>query len=42
MPITSMSSQALGSESIRNGMKEVLLNQTGLYEELRERAAAAP
>jgi type I restriction enzyme R subunit len=36
-----MSSQALGSESIRNGMKEVLLNQTGLYEELRERAAAA-
>ena len=36
-----MSSQALGSESIRNGMKEVLLNQTGLYEELRERAQAA-
>lgn len=33
-----MSSQALGSESIRNGMKEILLNQTGLYEELRERA----
>jgi type I restriction enzyme R subunit len=37
----SMSSQALGSESIRNGMKEVLLNQTGLYEELRERAGAS-
>jgi type I restriction enzyme, R subunit len=36
-----MSSQALGSESIRNGMKEVLLNQTGLYEELRERAQAS-
>jgi len=36
-----MSSQALGSESIRNGMKEVLLNQTGLYEELLERAQAA-
>jgi type I restriction enzyme R subunit len=38
---TSMSSQALGSESIRNGMKEILLNQTDLYEELRERAAAS-
>jgi type I restriction enzyme R subunit len=37
----SMSSQALGSESIRDGMKEILLNQTGLYEELRERAGAA-
>jgi len=31
----------LGSSTIRNGMKEILLNQTGLYEELRERAAAA-
>ena len=37
----SMSSQALGSESIRAGMKEILLNQTGLYEELRERAAVS-
>ncbi len=36
-----MSSQALGSASIRDGMKDILLNQTGLYEELRERAAAA-
>ena len=36
-----MSTQALGSESIRNGMKDILLNQTGLYEELRERAAAS-
>jgi type I restriction enzyme R subunit len=36
-----MSSQALGSAIIRDGMKEILLNQTGLYEELRERAAAA-
>jgi type I restriction enzyme R subunit len=36
-----MSSQALGSASIRDGMKEILLNQTGLYEELRERAAAS-
>jgi type I restriction enzyme R subunit len=36
-----MSSQALGSASIRDGMKEILLGQTGLYEELRERAAAA-
>ena len=31
----------LGSASIRDGMKEILLNQTGLYEELRERAAAS-
>jgi type I restriction enzyme R subunit len=37
----SMSSQALGSESIRAGMKEILLNQTGLYEELRERVAVS-
>ena len=37
-----MSSQALGSESIRTGIKEVLPNQTGLYEELRERAQAGP
>ncbi len=36
-----MSSQALGSATIRDGMKDILLNQTGLYEELRERAAAA-
>ncbi|MCP9788042.1 type I restriction endonuclease subunit R [Cyanobium sp. Maggiore-St4-Cus] len=36
-----MSSQALGSATIRDGMKEILLGQTGLYEELRERAAAA-
>jgi type I restriction enzyme, R subunit len=36
-----MSSQALGSPTIRDGMKEILLGQTGLYEELRERAAAA-
>ena len=36
-----MSSQALGSVSIREGMKEILLNQTGLYEELRDRAAAS-
>jgi len=36
-----MSSQALTSAGIRDGMKEILLNKTGLYEELRERAAAA-
>jgi type I restriction enzyme R subunit len=36
-----MSSQALGSASIRDGMKDILLNQTGLYEELRDRAAAS-
>jgi type I restriction enzyme R subunit len=36
-----MSSQALSSATIRDGMKEILLNQTDLYEELRERAAAS-
>lgn len=31
-----MSTQALNSESVREGMKQVLLDQSGLYEELRE------
>jgi type I restriction enzyme, R subunit len=33
---TAMSPQALGSESVRNGLKDVLLNQARLYEALRE------
>jgi type I restriction enzyme R subunit len=36
-----MSSQALNSATIRDGMKEVLIHQTGLYEELRERGQAS-
>ena len=36
-----MSSQALNSAATRDGIKDILINQTGLYEELRERAAAA-
>ena len=30
-----MSSQALGSEAIRDGLKNVLLDHAGLYESLR-------
>ena len=33
---TAMSTQALQSEAVRNGLKEVLLNHAGLYESLRE------
>jgi type I restriction enzyme R subunit len=36
----SMSKQALGSESVRDGLREVLLGPGQLYEALRERAAA--
>jgi type I restriction enzyme R subunit len=35
---TAMSTQALGSEAVRTGLKNVLLNQAGLYETLRARA----
>ena len=34
-----MSHQALGSERVREGLKDVLLGPAGLYEALRERAA---
>jgi type I restriction enzyme R subunit len=34
-----MSRQALNSEAIREGLKDVLLNQAGLYESLRAQAA---
>jgi hypothetical protein len=32
---TLMSTQALNSESVRRGLKDILLNHTGLYEDLR-------
>lgn len=37
-----MSSQALGSERVREELKEVLLGPARLYEALRERSSAAP
>lgn len=36
---TAMSTQALDSETVRAGLKDVLLNQAGLYETLRANAA---
>jgi type I restriction enzyme, R subunit len=33
---TAMSSQALASKAVQDGLKDVLLNQAGLYESLRE------
>ena len=36
---TAMSTQALDSETVRAGLKDVLLNQAGLYETLRSRAS---
>ena len=35
---TSMSKQALESEQIRHGLRDILLDHAGLYEELRQRA----
>ena len=35
-----MSTQALNSEKVRKGLKDILLNNAGLYEALREKAAA--
>jgi type I restriction enzyme R subunit len=37
---TVMSNQALGSEAVRNGLKDVLMNQAKLYETLRQQGAA--
>ena len=37
---SAMSSQALSSEAVRRGLKEVLLNQAGLYEHLRSENAS--
>lgn len=36
----SMSSQALGSERVRAGLKDILLGPAQLYEALRSRAGA--
>jgi type I restriction enzyme R subunit len=36
---TSMSKQALNSEAVRNGIKDILLNYAQLWENLRQRAA---
>jgi type I restriction enzyme R subunit len=35
-----MSTQALNSEKVRKGLKDILLNNAGLYEALREKAVA--
>jgi type I restriction enzyme R subunit len=37
---TAMSTQALNSAQIQNGMKDILLNHAGLWESLREKTAA--
>lgn len=37
---TLMSTQALNSSSVQGGLKDILLNNAGLYESLREQAAA--
>ena len=37
---TSMSTQALNSPIVQNGMKDILLNRAGLYETLRAQPAA--
>ncbi len=34
---TAMSTQALNSEAVQSGIKDILLNHAGLYEGLRER-----
>ena len=39
-PHTSMSTQALNSPTIQNGILDILLNHSRLYETLREKAAA--
>ena len=36
---TSLSSQALNSEAVRNGLKAILLGPKRLYETLREQSA---
>lgn len=39
---TLMSTQALNSDAVRNGMKDILLNNAGLYESLRDDSSARP
>jgi hypothetical protein len=36
---TTMSTQALNSEAVRFGIKDILLNYAGLYEALRKKSA---
>jgi len=36
---TSMSTQALNSDTVQRGIKDILLNNAGLYESLRDKAA---
>nr|WP_197446895.1 hypothetical protein [Tautonia plasticadhaerens] len=38
---TSMSTQALGSEAVQNGIRDILLGPAGLYESLRGKDAAS-
>jgi type I restriction enzyme R subunit len=38
---TSMSTQALNSETVQRGIKDILLNNAGLYETLRARAVGS-
>jgi type I restriction enzyme R subunit len=37
---TTMSKQALGSEKIRHGLRDILLDHAGLYEDSRSKAGA--
>ena len=39
---TTMSSQALASEQVQRGLRDVLLDHAGLYESLRQMPAVAP
>ena len=39
---TLMSTQALNSATVQRGLKDILLNNAGLYETLRDRAVASP
>jgi type I restriction enzyme R subunit len=39
---TTMSTQALGSERVRDGLKDILLGPAQLYEALRERSITKP
>jgi type I restriction enzyme R subunit len=39
---TLMSTQALNSPAVQSGLKDILLNNAGLYETLRDRAAISP
>ena len=38
---TTMSAQALGSERVQHGLRDILLDHAGLYEDLRSKATMA-